>query len=224
MMSVVEVGGRKYDRIPIRTHVIQSGEDIAEVVDRYTRHTRRPRDIIVVSEKATAASQGRAIPLSEIRPGFLARFLVRFVTKSPHGIGLGMAETLEMAVRECGVPRIVLAALVAGVSRAVLRRRGDFYRIAGDKARAIDGPCNFVIPPYNRCVVLGPKNPHAVARAIRARTLLEAAIVDINDLGQDIMGVSSDLVRRMPLRAILRDNPLGQSHEQTPIGLIRELP
>jgi len=223
-MSVVEVGGRKYDRIPIRTHVIKSGEDIAEVVDSYTRHVRQPRDIIVVSEKATAASQGRAVPIAEIHPGLLARFLVRFVTKSRHGIGLGMAETLEMAIRECGAPRILLAALIAGASRTILGRRGDFYRIAGDKARAIDGPCGFVIPPYNRCVVLGPRDPDAVAKSIKLRTSLEAAIVDINDLGQDIMGVSSGLVRRLPLKAILRDNPLGQSREQTPIGLIRELP
>ncbi|MBT9133496.1 MAG: hypothetical protein DDT37_01525 [Firmicutes bacterium] len=72
--------------------------------------------------------------------------------------------------------------------------------------------------------MLGPRDPHAVAKAIKDRTLLEAAIVDINDLGQDIMGVSSQHVKRMPLRDILRDNPLGQSREQTPIGLIRELP
>lgn len=222
-MSITEVNGKKYERIPIKTHVITKGEDIAEVVDKYTRALRRHGDIIFVSEKATAASQGRAIPIDEIRPSWLARFLVRFVTKSEHGIGLGMAETLEMAIREVGVPRILLAATVGGFSKVVLRRKGDFYRIAGDKARSIDGPCNFVIPPYNRCVVLGPRNPDQVAKDIRARTGLDAAIVDINDLGQDIMGVSSDKVARLPLKQILKDNPLGQSREQTPIGIIREV-
>lgn len=222
-MSITEVNGKKYDRIPIKTHVIMKGEDIAEVVDKYTREIRRQGDIIFVSEKATAASQGRAIPVEDIRPSWLARFLVRFVTKSEHGIGLGMAETLEMAIREVGALRILFAAVVGGFSKLVLRRRGDFYRIAGDKARSIDGPCKFVIPPYNRCVVLGPKDPDQVAKTIRAKTGLETAIVDINDLGQDIMGVSSNRVAGLPLKQILKDNPLGQSKEQTPIGIIREV-
>ena len=68
-MAVKEVNGKQYDRIPVRTHVIVRGEDIAKVVDDYTKDIRLPRDIIVVSEKATAASQGRAIPIESIRPG-----------------------------------------------------------------------------------------------------------------------------------------------------------
>ena len=222
-MAVKEVNGKHYDRIPVRTHVIVRGEDIAKIVDEYTKDIRRPRDIIVVSEKATAASQGRAIPIESIRPGFWAKFLVRFVTKTEYGIGLGMAETLQMAIHECGLPRILCAAVIGGFSKYVLRRRGVFYTIAGDKARAIDGPTNYTIPPYNRCVVLAPLQPDRVAAAIKQRTGHDAAIIDANDLGQNIMGVSSVLLRSMPLQQILCDNPLGQSTEQTPIGIIREI-
>lgn len=222
-MSITEVNGKQYERIPVKTHVIGKGEDIAEVVDRYTKELRRPSDIIVVSEKAAAASQGRAIPVTEIKPGFWAKLLVRFVTKTEYGIGLGMAETLQMAIKECGLPRILYAAAVGGFYKTVLKKRGVFYQIAGERARAIDGPTHYTIPPYNQCVVLAPLQPDSVASKIKHRTGLEAAIIDVNDLGQNIMGVSSTVLRSLPLAQILRDNPLGQSTEQTPIGIIREI-
>lgn len=222
-MSTSQVGGKRYDIIPVKTHVIVGGEDICSVVDHYTKDIRQAADIIVVSEKATAASQGRAIPLEQIKPCFWARFLVRFVTKSKHGIGLGMAETLHMAIRECGLLRILWASAIGGFSRVVLKRHGTFYRLAGERARAIDGPCSYTLPPYNRCVVLAPLRPDSVAQDIKRRTGNEAAIVDVNDLGQNIMGVSSQLLKNIPLALILSGNPLGQSTEQTPIGLIREL-
>jgi len=222
-VSITKVNGKQYERIPIQTHVIGQGEDIAEVVDRYTKDIRKPEDIIIVSEKATAASQGRAIPLEEIKPGFWARLLVRFVTRSKHGIGLGMPETLHMAIKECGLPRILAAAVIGGFCKFVLNRRGVFYNLAGERARAIDGPTNYTIPPLNRCVVLAPLEPDSVALRIKHRTGLDAAIIDANDLGQNIMGVSSSMLSKMPLVHILHDNPLGQSTEQTPIGIIREV-
>src|SRR3546814_11545686 len=72
-----------------------------------------------------------------------------------------------MALRECGVPRILFAAAVSAVTKA-FGRKGDFYRIAGDKARAIDGPTSGTIPPYNKAVVLGPERPREVARHLKA--------------------------------------------------------
>src|SRR3546814_2607535 len=60
-------------------------------------------------------------------------------------------------------------------------RKGDFYRIAGDKARAIDGPTSGTIPPYNKAVVLGPERPREVARHLKALLggIAEVAVVDI---------------------------------------------
>jgi hypothetical protein len=39
----------------------------------------------------------------------------------------------------------------------------------------------------------------------------EAAVIDANDLGIDILGVSSSSVDVALLKEIMRDNPLGQS-------------
>src|SRR5690606_36153588 len=101
----------------------------------------------------------------------------------------------------------------------------DFYRIAGDKARAIDGPTKHTIPPYNEAVVLGPREPEKVAA--RLQTLLgggiDVAVVDINDLGGNILGSTLDRAGENRLVRILGDNPLGQGHESTPLGIIREV-
>ena len=93
-------------------------------------------------------------------------FLAKYVTKTPAGIGLGMPETMEMALRECGTFRILFAAIIAAITKIIFRRKGDFYRIAGPKARAIDGPTSGTIPPYNTHVVLGPIEPDRVAKRL----------------------------------------------------------
>ena len=43
----------------------------------------------------------------------------------------------------------------------------------------------------------------------------------INDIGGNILGAAPGSVDRALAVQILRDNPLGQSHEQTPMGIIR---
>ncbi|MDM8535051.1 diaminopimelate decarboxylase, partial [Clostridiaceae bacterium HSG29] len=43
-----------------------------------------------------------------LKPSKMATFISSFVTRSPYGIGLGMPETMEMAIRECGLPKILL--------------------------------------------------------------------------------------------------------------------
>jgi hypothetical protein len=103
----------------------------------------------------------------------------------------------------------------------LLGKRGWFYRVAGYKAESIDGPTPYTLPPYNKCVVLGPENPDKVASEVSARLGVPACVVDINDLQGKILGASSPSMDRLLLAAILKDNPLGQSGQQTPMGIIR---
>mgnify|MGYP001019038282 FL=1 len=65
---IVHVGEEAYLRIMIKTHTIMKGEDIGDLMVRYVQPELEPGDIIFVSEKAAAASQGRAVPLDEIKP------------------------------------------------------------------------------------------------------------------------------------------------------------
>lgn len=216
------VDGESYARIPLRTHVVMPGEDLDELVVRYAADQLQPGDLLFVTEKIVAITQGRSYLVEDIHPRPLARFLSRYVVKTSYGIGLGMPETMEMALRECGTPRILFAAAVAAVTK-LFGRRGDFYRVAGDKARSIDGPTPHTIPPYNKAVVLGPKDPDGVAARLKAKlgTGNEVAVVDINDIGGNILGSTLDRAGEQRLVRILGDNPLGQGHQSTPLGIIR---
>ncbi len=216
------VEGISYARIPIRTRVVMPGDDLDAFILEYAKDAVQPGDLLFVTEKIVAITQGRSFKLDSIKPRKLALFLSKYVTRTPYGIGLGMPETMEMALRECGTPRILFAAAVSAVTKA-FGRKGDFYRIAGDKARAIDGPTQGTIPPYNQAVVLGPERPREVAARLKALLGidLEVAVVDINDLGGNILGSTMDKAGEKRLVAILKDNPLGQGHESTPLGIVR---
>jgi F420-0:gamma-glutamyl ligase-like protein len=218
----VEVGRRTYARIPVGTHVISKGDDIVEVVLKYAGPALREGDILVVSEKIVAIAQGRAYPISQIRPSWLAGFLAGFVHKSPYGIGLGSPCTMELAIREAGVFRIMAAAVAAGVAK-LFGINGVFYRICGTSVAAIDGPCDYTLPPYNRYAILGPLKPNEVAQSLSEATGVPVAIVDANDLGVSVLGVSSECPEPRFIAEVLADNPLGQSCEQTPIGIVRPI-
>ncbi|KTS91892.1 F420-0--gamma-glutamyl ligase [Microbacterium testaceum] len=216
------VEGTSYARIPIRTRVVMPGDDLDAFILEYAKDAVQPGDLLFVTEKIVAITQGRSFKLDSIKPRKLALFLSKYVTRTPYGIGLGMPETMEMALRECGTPRILFAAAVSAVTKA-FGRKGDFYRIAGDKARAIDGPTKGTIPPYNQAVVLGPERPREVAGRLKSLLGidLDVAVVDINDLGGNILGSTLDKAGEKRLVAILKDNPLGQGHESTPLGIVR---
>ena len=221
--EVREVDGVKYRRLAIRTHLITIEDDIVDVVMKYAPpETLEPGDFFFITEKAVGCTQGRAIKLSDIHPRPLARFLSNHVTKTPAGIGLGMPETMEMALQEVGTPRILLAA-AAGALGKLLGRRGWFYVVAGRKAASIDGPCSYTIPPYNEYVSLAPAEPDEVARRIADAIGYPVAIADLNDLGGEILGTSDPKMDRALLVRILKDNPLGQEGQQTPMGIIRRV-
>ena len=218
----VALDGSTFARIPIRTRVVMPGDDLDDFIREYATDVVREKDLLFVTEKIVAITQGRSYLVEDIKPRKLAYFLSKYVTRTPYGIGLGMPETMEMALRECGTVRILFAAAVSAVTM-LFGRKGDFYRIAGDMARAIDGPTSGTIPPYNKAVVLGPERPDEVASHLKALLggVPEVAVVDINDLGGNILGSTLDKAEEKRLIAILKDNPLGQGHQSTPLGIVR---
>jgi hypothetical protein len=218
----VQIDGSTVERIPIRTRVVMPGDDLDAFITEYAGDVVQDGDILFVTEKIVAITQGRSFPVDEIKARRLAHFLSHYVVKTPYGIGLGMPQTMEMAIREVGTVRILFAAAVAAVTK-LFGRKGDFYRIAGDKARAIDGPTKHTIPPYNQAVVLGPLRPREVSQHLQQLlgTKADIAVVDINDLGGNILGSTLDKAGEGRLVRILKDNPLGQGHESTPLGVVR---
>jgi hypothetical protein len=216
------LGGVVYARHPVRTHLVTAADtDAAAVVTRYVGPLGDDVRVVAVSERMVAITQGRAYPIKDIRPGRLARFLERFVTRPGYGIGLGSAETMELAIREVGAPRILLAAAASAVTKP-FGVHGVFYRVAGPQAKAIDGPTSYTIPPYNQAATLGPKDPDGAARALAAASGAPVAIIDANDAGCAVLGASPGVDRRFVER-LFADNPLGQAREQTPICVVREV-
>lgn len=221
--ETIQVDGTKYQRLAIKTHVITDKDDVCDVVEKYIKGVALPGDVVFMTEKAVACTQSRAIPMKDIHPRPLAKFLSKFVLKTPYGIGLGIPETMEMALRECGTFKILFASGVSAIGK-LFHKRGWFYKIAGYKARSIDGPCDYTLPPYNEYVVLGPAEPDETAQKMSKRLGgIPVAITDINDLEGQILGTSDKGMNRDLLVKILKDNPLGQSLEQTPLGIIRKV-
>ncbi len=223
--STVTLDSQTYYRLPIRTHVIQAGEDIVQLISSYVSNIVKDGDFVVISERVVAISQGRSYPIKEIHPGWWARHLWKFVHNHPGGIGLRDPHTMQLAIQEAGVLRILLAAGVSALTKP-FGLKGMFYRVAGNNINAIDGPCDYSLPPSNTSAKLGPKDPGKVAQQI-SDTLSDngkkigVAIIDANDYGINVMGTSKNVNIGL-IEKLFKDNPMGQSDEQTPITVVSE--
>jgi F420-0:gamma-glutamyl ligase-like protein len=198
-------------------------EDVLEdVLDKYIRGHLQEGDTLFIAEKIVAITQGRAFPLDEIKVSRLARFLCKFVYKPDYGIGLGRPETMELCIREVGRPKVLFAAFCSAIGK-LFRRRGVFYKICGMKARAIDGPCDYTIPPYNNYAKMAPDKPHEAAARLSKHIGCGVFIVDANDIACTVLGKSSKELPDAFAEQVFSDNPLDQSDQQTPLCIIREV-
>lgn len=254
----INVDDKEYFRYPIRTELFKKGDDltkkIAELLNGYiANHPLNPllkkegnigevgTWFVVVSEKIVAIAQGRSYFIWDIKTGFWAKLLSKFVKKTPFGIGLGSPWTMQLAIQEKGLLRIVLAA-VAGKTLQLLGIKGAFYKIAGREVAAIDGPTEYSLFPSNVSAKLGPKEPQKVSEEIHEKIVrswklevggkktsnlklqtsnfLGVVIIDANDLGQNVLGNTTGLDNKL-IEKIFSDNPMGQSNEQTPLVMVQ---
>ena len=210
------------EKIPLQTHLITERDDIVELCERYvTPAVSRPGDILVISEKIVAITQGRTRRFEDIKEGFWAKFLSARVAKPPWGIGaVGLPVKMQAAIELVGLPRILLAAVIGGITR-FLGRSGDFYRIAGPQVAQIDGTRVGTFERYINVIIYGPVYPKGVCERVQQAVGLETAIIDANDYGDvDILGKTNGIDDHW-LSLVLADNPLGQELQMTPLGLVR---
>ena len=84
------------------------------------------------------------------------------------------------------------------------------------------------LPPHNTHAKLGPADPDGVAAKLAdflsesAGGRVEMVVIDANDLTATVLGASPGVDRRLAA-ILMRDNPLGQGHEQTPVCVLRRL-
>lgn len=204
--------------MPILTHLLSAIDDPVAVVEKYVMPHAKPGDIVTIGETPIAIMQSRWRYPSDVQPGWLAKRLCYYFLPTS---SLATACGLQVLVDEVGAWRVGFAFLLGALAKVLLRRSGVFYELAGEQARLIDDVTG-TLPPYDQFIVLGPHQPQVVVDRIRAKTGLENAIVDVNDLG----GVK--IVARTPgadpkiLEQALQKNPAGNANEQTPIVLIRQ--
>lgn len=240
----IEIEDQSFLRFPVKTDVFKKGDDSAQKIAKYTiegihaisrnekfNKVMKNHWFAVVSEKVVAISQGRSYFIWDIKPSFLASKLSKFVTRTPYGIGLGSPWTMELAIKEVGIIRIFIAAVIAALTKP-FGIKGAFYFIAGRAAAAIDGPTEYSLYPSNVSAKLGPKNPKGVAKQIhnylleklpktRANTFRGVVIIDANDIGQIVLGNTTGL-KNKKIENIFKDNPMGQGSEQTPVVIVFE--
>ncbi len=221
--STIEIDGVRYLRLPVKTKILTPEDDILEIIDQYARELLEENDIISISESPLAITQGRAVPVKDIKIGWIARLLWRFVANVKYGIGLRSPTSMQCAVDEVGGLRILFAAFVGALGKLV-GRKGDFYRVAGMQAALIDAATTSPVPPYDECVIKGPKDPQKVAQKIQNTIGHHAAVMDINDIGGCWMIGGSKGLDKKFMERVMKDNPQGQGDELTPICIIRKIP
>ena len=216
------VNGINYARYPIKTHVVAGGENVIDLIKKYMAPHLVAGDVIFISEKMVAITQNRSISIKDIKPSWLAEMAVKFTYKNPGGLGIATPWTMQMVIQEAGLPRFLLASLASIIGK-LFGARGMFYRVIGQRAKAIDGPIPHAMPPYNERVTLTPLHTTKLAQEIKRSLGHEVVIIDANDLGVEVLGKSSDVIDDTWACAVFKDNPLGQGREQTPLCIVRKI-
>ncbi len=202
--------------IPVRTPLVRPGDDLTALVASCVAGIARAGDVIAISETAVAIAQGEFVPAEFIRPSPLAYALSR---RAGALATVNQPESLQLVIDAVGQWKVVYAA-IAHVFGRLIGRRGMFYEVMGEAITAIDGYTG-TMPPYERAIVLAPREPDAVALAISERTGAGCAIVDANDLEKAKVLGASPGVRRANVERALLDNPHGNGDEQTPIVVLK---
>lgn len=239
----IKANGATYRRYPLRTKMVNADDELAPFVTErlaeffaaleknaaHKNYLGKPWRLFI-SEKIVAITQGRSYFIWDIKPSFWARTLSKFVVKTPYGIGLGSPWTMQLAIEEAGLLRILFASVAAAAGKA-LGKKGLFYELAGADVRAIDGPTEYSVYPSNVSAKLPPKDPSKVAvkldEAIRkampdiATNFKGVVVIDANDLGRNVLGHNTDQPEAK-LEAVFADNPLGQGSERTPLCVVVE--
>ena len=220
----VTVRGTRWERLPVQTHLIHIKEPLVPVFEQYVIPQLRPGDWLAVSEKFVTISQGRVIHQSVVRPGRLAKLLVRGVTKHADDVGYSDPRKMQVAIMQAGWLRMFVAMIVGGATR-LLGRHGDFYRIAGHRISEIDGFNPATVKPFDEFAMLGPEDPPRDAAELAAAIGWPVAILDANNINVEVLGTSPGFpLDAKSVREVMLDNPMGQGDERTPIIIVRPAP
>lgn len=216
----VELEGCTWERILVHTHLIHIKEPLEPLLDELVRPLLSAGDWVAMSEKVVAISEGRVIHQSVVRPGPLAKLIVKGTKKWEHDVAFSDPRKMQVAIMQTGSARAAFAMVVGGVTR-LFGRHGDFYRIAGHRIAEIDGFNPDTVAPFDEFAMLGPADPDKACESFARFLGHPVVIIDGNNINVEVLGTSAGMpVDRAAARLILLDNPMGQGDELTPFVVV----
>ena len=207
----------KVEILPVPTRILTDRDDIVDCVEKYTRGKIGKDDVISVAESVVAITQGRIVRPEDLKISWLAQFCCRFIPDvgslaSPHG--------MQSLMNVEGKWRVA-AALFAGFLGKIVGKSGLFYKWGGEQTALIDDVTG-TMPPFDKHIVYGPRDPEDVVARLKERLgCFGAVIADVNDLKRSrIVGVT-DGTKGELVAKLLIDNPFGNASQKTPICIIK---
>ncbi len=201
---------------PIKTHILGALDDPITVLKYYLPKDYLPTDILTIGESPLAIMQGKYIDFRSIPVGLVSKLLCKFFHPTS---SLATACGMQTLINIYGPTRVMVSWLMGAITK-LFGINGVFYRLAGEQARLIDDITG-TTPPYDKNIVLGPKDSEDFCTKASKELGLNIAVVDVNDLGRvKILSTNkpknNDIIKRA-----LTSNPAGNANQHTPIVLIR---
>tara|TARA_Y100000589_G_C27198159_1_gene648021 strand:+ start:8770 stop:9921 length:1152 start_codon:yes stop_codon:yes gene_type:complete len=207
----------EYDAVAIKTNILGSFDNPLNTIKTYCQDIIKQDDILIIGETPLAIMQGRYVDSSNINCNIFSKILCYFFHPTS---SLATACGMQLLINKIGFTRIFIALLI-GFSFKIIGIKGMFYRLTGVESSLIDDISGTTIP-YDKSIVLGPKNSKSICNEISKVLNIEAAVVDVNDLGGVKILASSSKNINKRLMTLLKKNPAGNDDQKTPIVLIRK--
>ena len=77
-------------------------------------------------------------------------------------------------------------------------------------------------PPYDKSIVLGPKDTQNFCLKASKELNVNVAVVDVNDLGRVKILSTNNINNNAIIKRALTSNPAGNANQHTPLVLIRQ--
>ena len=202
--------------VTVPTRILTEKDDIVEAIVEFGGQNIGPKDIVCVAESVVAITQGHMTRPEELKPSWQARLLCRFV---PAEGSMSSVYGMQAAMELEGEWKVMFA-FIAGAVAKVFGKSGVFYKLA--RQASLTDDVTGTMPPYDKHIVYGPKNPNSVAEKIVSRTGCYGAVVaDVNDLKRSaVLGASRGMDPKK-IAKILINNPFGNDSQMTPIVIIK---
>jgi len=200
----------------VPTRILTDNDDIVDAIVEFGGHNIGPEDIVCVAESVVAITQGRFTRPEELDVCWQARLINRFI--HPDG-SMASIYGMQSAMNLDGKWK-VLGAFILGAIAKIFRKPGVFYAIA--RAASLTDDVTGTMPPFDKHIVFGPKDPDKVAEKIVSRTGCYGAVVaDVNDLKRSAVLGTSRGIDGNKIAQLLIDNPFGNDSQMTPIVIIK---